>query len=898
MNAVWLVMVSALVLMLAYRFYGAFLAAKVLALDPARRVPSETHQDGRDFMPTNKWVLLGHHFAAIAGAGPLIGPVLAAQFGWLPGTLWILIGAVLAGAVHDAVILLASVRHQGRSIAEIAREIIGPRMGFITSVAVLLILVIAMAGLGIPVVNALKESPWGTFTVGWTIPVAIFIGLYLKFIRPGKIAEATVIGVGLILLGVAAGPYVKEMAWARFISLDAQSMSVALAAYGFLAAALPVWLLLLPRDYLSTYMKLGVIFALAAGILIVHPDLKMPAVTQFVNGGGPVIPGKLFPFLFITIACGALSGFHALISSGTTPKLIRNERDILPIGFGAMLLEAFVAIMAIIAATVLPMADYFAINAKPEAFAALGMVPEQLNTLSRLAGEDLTNRPGGAVTLAAGMTWIFHKALPFERLMGFWYHFCIMFEALFILTTIDAGTRVGRYLLQDFAGYAWKPFADKARWGNILLFSALVSAAWGWLLYTGDVKTIWPLFGVANQMLGVIAFGVGTAFLIRIGKAKYVWTTLVPMAFVLATTLSAAVLNITQNFLPKKNYLLVALSTMLMPVVAVLLVGVTTLLSSWYWGLLVASGVWYGAATGAAVSFQAWQNAARDRRSATTAQIADVWLRIAIAIVLVQLVPDGRLAVAGYAIGSGLVALWQYARARRALHAAGTAVVTDHEQEDSRQEFIRFSLPFAGYALFTVVSLYGDRWLLQQFDGVVAVGIYAAIYQLAASPVNILFAIVNQLMIPLVYEQAGVAGSGAVVPAARRLIVVTVWGVLAVLTVGGVLLSIFQYWVVALCTASSFVPYASLLVLVFWGLGLFQLGQILTLYGNCAGLPGIYLLAKIVHAVALGIFGVMLIPRMGVFGMGWALVAASLLYLMAIVLVNRRLAFSSGGCHV
>lgn len=337
---------------------------------------------------------------------------------------------------------------------------------------------------------------------------------------------------------------------------------------------------------------------------------------------------------------------------------------------------------------------------------------------------------------------------------------------------------------------------------------------------------------------------------------------------------------------------------MLMPVVAVLLVGVTTLLSSWYWGLLVASGVWYGAATGAAVSFQAWQNAARDRRSATTAQIADVWLRIAIAIVLVQLVPDGRLAVAGYAIGSGLVALWQYARARRALHAAGTAVVTDHEQEDSRQEFIRFSLPFAGYALFTVVSLYGDRWLLQQFDGVVAVGIYAAIYQLAASPVNILFAIVNQLMIPLVYEQAGVAGSGAVVPAARRLIVVTVWGVLAVLTVGGVLLSIFQYWVVALCTASSFVPYASLLVLVFWGLGLFQLGQILTLYGNCAGLPGIYLLAKIVHAVALGIFGVMLIPRMGVFGMGWALVAASLLYLMAIVLVNRRLAFSSGGCHV
>ncbi len=563
MNAVWLVVVSALVLMLAYRFYGAFLAAKVLVLDPARKVPSETHQDGRDYVPTNKWVLLGHHFAAIAGAGPLIGPVLAAQFGWLPGTLWILIGAVVAGAVHDSVILLASVRHQGRSIAEIAREIIGPRMGFVTSVAVLLILVIAMAGLGIPVVNALKESPWGTFTVGWTIPVAIFVGLYLKFIRPGKIAEATVIGMALILFGVAAGPYVKEMAWARFITLDAKSMSVALAAYGFLAAALPVWLLLLPRDYLSTYMKLGVIFALAAGILLVHPDLRMPAVTQFVHGGGPVIPGKVFPFLFITIACGALSGFHALISSGTTPKLLRNEADVLPIGFGAMLLEAFVAIMAVVAASVLPMPDYFAINAKPEAFAALGMAPEQLGTLSNLAGEDLANRPGGAVTLAAGMTWIFHKALPFGRLMGFWYHFCIMFEALFILTTIDAGTRVGRYLMQDFAGRFWRPFGDKARWGNILFFSALVSAAWGWLLYTGDVKTIWPLFGVANQMLGVIAFGVGTAFLIRTGRARYAWTTLVPMAFVLATTLSAAVLNITGNFWPKRDYLLVALSGLL-----------------------------------------------------------------------------------------------------------------------------------------------------------------------------------------------------------------------------------------------------------------------------------------------------------------------------------------------
>jgi len=581
-NSIYLVLVSALVLVLAYRFLGAFMAAKVLALDPKRKVPSETHQDGHDYLPTNKWVLMGHHFAAIAGAGPLIGPVLAAQFGWLPGTLWILIGAVMAGAVHDVVILLASVRHQGRSIAEIGREIIGPRMGFVTSIAILIILIIAMAGLGIPVVNALKDSPWGTFTVGFTIPVAIFIGLYLKFIRPGKIVEATVIGMTLILFGVAAGPYVKELSWAHYLSLNEKTMSVALAVYGFMAAALPVWLLLLPRDYLSTYMKLGVIFGLAIGILIVHPEIKMPPLTQFISGGGPVIPGKLFPFLFVTIACGALSGFHALISSGTTPKLISNERDILPIGYGAMLLEAFVAIMALVAAVVLPMPDYFAINVSPEAFAKLGMVPEQLAELSKLAGEELAGRPGGAVTLAAGMTWIFHKIPYLERLMGFWYHFCIMFEALFILTTIDAGTRVGRYLLQDFAGHLWKPLGDKSHIGNIVVFSALLSGAWGWLLYTGDVKTIWPLFGVANQMLAIIAFGVGTAFLIRIGKAKYLWVTLLPMAFVLVVTLTAAVLNITDNFLPKKNYLLVFISALL-----ILLVVIVTLESIVAWIRLI-----------------------------------------------------------------------------------------------------------------------------------------------------------------------------------------------------------------------------------------------------------------------------------------------------------------------
>jgi carbon starvation protein len=570
MNSVVLVITAACVLVLAYRFYGAFMAAKVLALDPMRMVPSEELQDGRDYIPTNKWVLLGHHFAAIAGAGPLIGPVLAAQFGYLPGMLWILIGAVVAGAVHDMVLLLASVRHKGRSVAEIAREIIGVRMGWLTSIVVILILIIAMAGLGLPVVSALKNSPWGTFTVGFTIPVAIFIGLYLKYWRPGKIGEATVIGMALVLLGVAAGPYVAKMAWAHWITLDEKTMVIVLAGYGFAAAALPVWLLLLPRDYLSTYMKLGVIFALALGIFIVHPEIKMPAVTSYVGGGGPVIPGKVFPFLFITIACGALSGFHALISSGTTPKLIANERDILPIGFGSMLLEAFVAVMALVAATVLPMGDYFAINCKPEVFQSLGMATDQIDTLSTLAGEDLHNRTGGAVTLAAGMTYIFHKIPGLGSLMGFWYHFCIMFEALFILTTIDAGTRVGRYLLQDFAGYVWKPLADRAKWGNIVVFSALISFSWGYLLYSGDVKTIWPLFGVANQMLGIVAFAVGTAFLIRNGKAKYIWVTVLPMAFILSTTLTAAVLNIRSywaNDALKNRSLLITLSVVLIVLV-------------------------------------------------------------------------------------------------------------------------------------------------------------------------------------------------------------------------------------------------------------------------------------------------------------------------------------------
>jgi len=563
MNSIVLVILAALILVIAYRTYGAFIAAKVLALNEKNSVPSEVHNDGRDYVPTNKWVLLGHHFAAIAGAGPLIGPVLAAQFGYLPGTLWILVGAVVAGAVHDMVLLFASVRHDGQSISQIAKIYLGKKMGFVTSIAVLFILIITMAGLGLPVVNSLYNSPWGTFTVGVTIPIAMFIGLYLKYLRPGKIGEATVIGMTLILIGVIVGPSIEHTMMAKFLTFNAKQMSIILAIYGFFAAALPVWLLLLPRDYLSTYMKLGVIGALALGIIIVRPVLQMPAVTPFVNGGGPVIPGKVFPFLFITIACGALSGFHSLISTGTTPKLISSEKDILPIGYGSMLIEAFVALMALIAATVLPTADYFAINSAPAVFAKLHMIPSELPMLSKMVGEELAGRPGGSVSLAVGMSYVFYKIPGLKHLMAYWYHFCIMFEALFILTTIDAGTRIGRYLLQDLVGQAYKPLAKKDSWFNIILFSALISCSWGYLLYTGNVSTIWPLFGTANQMLATIAFAVGTTVIIKMGKQKYALITIIPMAFVAITTLDAALINIFTNYIPKGKNLLATMSLVL-----------------------------------------------------------------------------------------------------------------------------------------------------------------------------------------------------------------------------------------------------------------------------------------------------------------------------------------------
>ena len=572
MNSIVLVIVGALVLILGYRLYGCFIAAKVLALDETRKVPSEVFEDGKDYVPTNKWVLLGHHFAAIAGAGPLIGPVLAAQFGYLPGTLWILIGSVAAGAVHDMIMLFASVRFNGESIAEIAKHTLGKKIGFITSISVIFILIITMAGLGLPVVNSLYNSPWGTFTVGATIPIAIFVGIYLRYIRPGKIGEATIIGMVLILLAVIFGPQVQGTALGNFLTLNTKQLSVILVIYGFCAAALPVWLLLLPRDYLSTYMKLGVIGILVVGILIVRPQLQMPALTQYIHGGGPVVSGKVFPFLFITIACGALSGFHSLISTGTTPKLIKNEKDILPIGYGSMLLEAFISLMALIAATALPTSDYFAINSLPEVFNKLNLIPKDLPMLQTLVGEQLTGRPGGSVSLAVGMTYVFHNIPGLSSIMSYWYHFCIMFEALFILTTIDSGTRIGRYLLQDLFGKMYKRLANKDSKFNLIFFSALMSVTWGALLYSGNISTIWPLFGVANQTLAAIAFAIGTSVLIEIGKKKYTPITILPMIFIAITTMTASIENIFGNYIPNGKTTLTILSFIIMIMLVVIVV--------------------------------------------------------------------------------------------------------------------------------------------------------------------------------------------------------------------------------------------------------------------------------------------------------------------------------------
>ena len=550
MNALPLIIVALCVLAIAYRYYGAFIAAKVVVLDDNRTTPAHTMRDGQNYDPTNKWVLFGHHFAAISGAGPLIGPVLAAQFGFLPGFLWLLIGVVVAGAVHDFTVLVASIRRKGRSLAEIARNEISPLAGIVGSIAILIIVVIALAGLGLAVVNALRESSWGMFTIAMTIPMALFVGLWMYRIRPGKIAEASIIGVVGVIACVYLGSMIPGSVLAPYFTLSREGIILAMAVYGFIAAVLPVWLLLCPRDYLSSYMKIGTIAALIIGVVVVHPDLKMPAVTEFIHGGGPIIPGKIFPFLFITIACGAISGFHSLVSSGTTPKMIDRESDARMIGYGAMLMEGLVGIIALVAACALEPADYFAINLSAEKFAALGLQPVNLAELSREVGETVAGRPGGAVSLAVGFAQIFTGFPGMRAFMSFWYHFAIMFEALFILTTIDAGTRVARFLVQEFGGRLWKPF-ERTDWlPGTLLSTGLVVLSWAYFIWTGNISTIWPMFGTANQLLAAVALAVATSAIINAGKERYAWVTFLPMVFVATTTLTAGYLNIVDNFWP------------------------------------------------------------------------------------------------------------------------------------------------------------------------------------------------------------------------------------------------------------------------------------------------------------------------------------------------------------
>ena len=571
------------VFVLAYRYYSAFLSAKVLVLDENRQTPAYALRDGHDYHPTNKWILFGHHFAAIAGAGPLIGPVLAAQFGYLPGAIWIIIGAVLAGAVHDYVILFASVRHNGLSLHKIARDYVGKVSGIATAVAVLFIIITALAGLSIVVVNALSQSAWGTFAIAVSIPAALFVGLYMYVLRKGDIIGASVIGTLLLLGGVFFGYYIQNSPAAFAFTFSRQQLSIILPVYGFIASALPVWMLLCPRDYLSSYLKIGTVALLGIGIFFVRPEITMPAITPFINGGGPIIPGRVWPFVCITIACGAISGFHSLISSGTTPKMISNEKDIRLIGYGAMLVEGFVALMALIAATTLIPADYFAINCNPQVFSTLGMKIVNLPALSAMVQENITGRPGGAVSLAVGMAQIFSGIPGMKGLMGYWYHFVIMFEALFILTTVDTGTRVARFITQEILGKIFKPFSDIKWKPGIIISSSLVVISWGYLVYNGDIATIWPMFGVANQLLATTALAIGTSIILKSNKKRiYGLITFLPMLFMLATTVDASIENIFWNYLPKQTfngYLNAALSAIMLILVVVI---VMDCFAKWY----------------------------------------------------------------------------------------------------------------------------------------------------------------------------------------------------------------------------------------------------------------------------------------------------------------------------
>jgi carbon starvation protein len=547
------VMLGALcVYALAYRYYSAFIAAKALALDDRRTTPAHLYADGHNYVVSPRWVLFGHHFAAIAGAGPLVGPTLAAQFGFAPGFLWILVGAVLAGCVQDFTVLVASVRHRGRSLADVARTEISPFAGLVAMIAVLFILLVTLAGLGIVVVNALSNSPWGVFTIGMTIPIAVVMGWWMFKSHTGKITVTgpSIFGVVLLVASVVAGHWVAQSGFAGALTFSPHQITVMMAIYGLVASVLPVWLVLEPRDYLSTYVKLGTIVVLVIGVFVVHPNIQFPNFTPFIHGGGPIIKGKLFPFLFVTIACGAISGFHSLVSSGTTPKMLDKESDARFIGYGAMVAESLVGVLALIAACSLYPGDYFAINTPPAVFSHLGMSTVNLDMFSSEVGERLAGRTGGAVSLAVGMAQIFRGLPGMTRLMGYWYHYAIMFEALFILTTIDTGTRVARYVLQELMGKVHKPFGNNAWLPGNLITSFFVVLGWGYLIYTGNISTLWPLFGTGNQLLATIALAVTTTFLINMGKKQYAWITAVPMCFVGVTTLTAGVMSIQNIFWP------------------------------------------------------------------------------------------------------------------------------------------------------------------------------------------------------------------------------------------------------------------------------------------------------------------------------------------------------------